>query len=59
VKDHVFKPFTSGRPSHGVGLCLAICRQLGETLGVTIDLVNTTAPAGLEARVAFPAGSVR
>lgn len=52
--EHAFKPFATDRPTRGAGLGLAICKDLADAAGASLQLANRTAPAtGLEARVRF------
>jgi two-component system, OmpR family, sensor histidine kinase TctE len=56
MRDHVFKPFATDRPSRGAGLGLAICLDLANIFGATLALANRPAPeSGLEATLTFPA----
>lgn len=59
MKEHVFTPFATDRPSSGAGLGLAICRDLAAASGATLDLANRAGepPAGLQARLAFAPGA--
>jgi two-component system sensor histidine kinase TctE len=59
-REHLFEPFHTGHPNTGSGLGLAICREICQSLGATIDLVNRTEQgrvAGLDAVVVFPAAA--
>lgn len=60
-REHLFEPFHTGHPNTGSGLGLAICREICQSLGATIELVNRTEQgrvAGLDAVVVFPAAAM-
>ena len=57
-REHLFEPFHTGHPNTGSGLGLAICREICQSLGASIELVNRTEQgraSGLDAIVVFPA----
>ena len=57
-REHLFEPFHTGHPNTGSGLGLAICREICQSLGASIELVNRTdqgRTSGLDAIVVFPA----
>ncbi|MBI2772636.1 MAG: sensor histidine kinase [Burkholderiales bacterium] len=55
MKEQVFTPFATDRPSRGAGLGLAICRDLASALGASLQLANRGgAQGGLQARLVMP-----
>ncbi len=54
MREHVFKPFATDRPSRGVGLGLAICHDLAAAMGASLDLTNRAEAGGLDARLSMP-----
>lgn len=57
MREHLFEPFHTSHPNTGSGLGLAICREICQSLGAEIELVNRTEAGrtvGLDAVVTLP-----
>lgn len=57
VREHLFEPFHTTHPNTGSGLGLTICREICQSLGARIELVNRDGQGGvvgLDAMVTFP-----
>ena len=57
LRHSLFQPFATGNPGVGAGLGLAICREIVDSLGGQIDLVNRASGArvgGLDVVVRLP-----
>ena len=57
-RQRLFEPFAASGARGGSGLGLAICREIVQSLGGSIDLINRpAADPGLRAQVTLPRGS--